>query len=68
MAPFIPQSWSDLECRDNDPSTDKRAVKLADHLTVTQAENLLDWLEVHGVHPRDVQIEPDGLMTVRWRT
>ncbi len=38
----------------------------ADHLTVTEAGELLDWLEGHGIRPCDVEIDRDGLFSVRW--
>jgi hypothetical protein len=43
-------------------------VRTARHLTVTQAGDLLDWLEAHGIQAREVQIEPDGYILVRWQS
>jgi len=40
--------------------------QVAEHLSITVAVDLLDWLEVHGIDSRDVRIDPDGRMTVRW--
>jgi hypothetical protein len=34
-------------------------------LTFTEAERLLDWLEVRGVRGT-VEAQPDGVFTVRW--
>jgi len=67
MSPFTPQSWTTTDCT-VDESSDDCGIQLADHLTITQAEDLLDWLESHGVRARDVRIESDGLMTVRWQS
>jgi hypothetical protein len=41
-------------------------VKVADHLSVSEASELLDWLEGHGIEPREVSIDAEGRMTVRW--
>jgi hypothetical protein len=35
-------------------------------LTLREAEELLDWLEAHGVSQREAQVTPDGVV-VRWR-
>ena len=40
--------------------------EVAEHLPINVATDLLDWLEVHGIHSRNVSIDPDGRMTVRW--
>ena len=37
-----------------------------EHLTVTEARDLLDWLEGQGVRPTTVNVQADGHMTVRW--
>jgi hypothetical protein len=39
---------------------------MADHLPISRARDLLDWLEVHGIAPEEVRIEDDGTMSVRW--
>jgi hypothetical protein len=59
------------------PSTQNAAVHLdpemrpqgqsANNLTLTQAEDLLDWLECHGIAPQDVHVDAEGRMSVRWR-
>ena len=41
-------------------------VRSANHLTVTQAGELLDWLEGHGIQAQNVSIEPEGRVSVRW--
>lgn len=38
----------------------------AEHLSLTQAEDLLDWLEGHGIAAQDVQLDAEGRMSVRW--
>jgi hypothetical protein len=35
-------------------------------LSFTEATNLLDWLEAHGVKRREVMLEKSGMITVRW--
>jgi hypothetical protein len=39
---------------------------VADDLTLTEATELLDWLEGHGIAAREVHINEAGRMTVRW--
>jgi hypothetical protein len=39
---------------------------VADDLTLTEATELLDWLEGHGIVAREVEVNEAGLMTVRW--
>jgi hypothetical protein len=36
-------------------------------LTVTDANRLLDCLQVHGVDEREIKFQPDGYVTVRWK-
>ena len=38
----------------------------AEHLTITEARDLLDWLQGHGIAAHEVKLEADGTMTVRW--
>jgi hypothetical protein len=59
MELFVPPGTA-LEGGDSD-------IRVAAHLTITDARDLLDWLEVHGIRARDVAIEPDGYMSVRWQ-
>lgn len=40
--------------------------QVADHLTLAEASDLLDWLEVHGIQARDVQFDREGFVSVRW--
>jgi len=40
--------------------------EVAEHLSIAVARDLLDWLEVHGIQPRNVGIDPEGRMTVCW--
>jgi hypothetical protein len=37
-----------------------------EHLSFTQASDLLDWLERRNVDSREVKLDDQGLMTVRW--
>ena len=46
------------------PDPDRRS---AEHLTVSQARDLLDWLEAHKIPTTEVLVEADGTMTVRWK-
>jgi hypothetical protein len=49
------------------PRTDTyECVRVAEHLTVTEASELLDWLEGHGIEPSEVSVDSEGRMTVRW--
>jgi hypothetical protein len=56
----------------NDPATHAPCseqvgcINVADRLTVTEASDLLDWLEGHGISPREVSIDSEGRMSVRW--
>jgi hypothetical protein len=38
----------------------------ATDLSLTDARDLLDWLEGNGLHTLDVELTPAGRMTVRW--
>jgi hypothetical protein len=51
----------------NDSEFGNSDEQVVEHLTVVEAGELLDWLEGHGIQARDVAIEPDGYMSVRWR-
>lgn len=42
------------------------ALHAAERLTITEARDLLDWLEGHGIRAHEVTLESDGTMTVRW--
>lgn len=66
MSPFTPPTLSDVERSDFETTIDLE-IHYSDHLTVRQAEDLLDWLEGHGVSSREVHLEADGLLTVSWR-
>jgi hypothetical protein len=52
----------------NDSAFGNSDERMAEHLTVAEAGELLDWLEGHGIQARDVEIESDGYMSVRWQT
>jgi len=39
---------------------------LAECLSLTEATELLDWLEGHGIRAEEVQLTDDGKMTIRW--
>jgi hypothetical protein len=41
-------------------------MKSAEHLPISAARDLLDWLEGQGIRAHDVKLEADGTMTVRW--
>ena len=41
-------------------------IRSAEHLTVTEARDLLDWLEGQGARPTEVSVQADGYMSVRW--
>ena len=40
--------------------------EIAEGLTISQATELLDWLEVHNIHASDVRLDDSGRMTVAW--
>jgi len=42
-------------------------MQAAEHLTITEARDLLDWLQGRGIRADEVKLEPDGKMTVRWK-
>jgi hypothetical protein len=42
------------------------AINVAEHLSIADARDLLDWLQGQGIEPHEVTLEPDGKMTVRW--
>jgi hypothetical protein len=39
---------------------------IAEDLTLTEATELLDWLEGHGIRAHEVQLDELGRMTIRW--
>jgi hypothetical protein len=39
---------------------------IAEDLTLTEATELLDWLEGHGIRAQEVQLNELGRMTIRW--
>ena len=41
-------------------------VRSAHHLNVSQARDLLDWLEAHGITAQEVVLDGDGTFSVRW--
>ena len=41
-------------------------IGIGEHLTIAEATELLDWLEGHGIRAKDVSLDTDGLLTVRW--
>jgi len=47
-------------------SPSESPTRVADHLAIAEARDLLDWLEGQKIRPTDVVIEADGTMTVRW--
>ena len=57
----------------DNPTTDQRPappdpdLRSAEHLSLTDARDLLDWLEGQKVRPTEVVLETDGTMTVRWK-
>ena len=48
------------------PASPVPAMQAAEHLTIAEARDLLDWLQGRGVRAHEVKLEPDGTMTVRW--
>ncbi len=38
----------------------------AANLSLTEARDLLDWLENHGLEPASLEPHVDGRMTIRW--
>ncbi len=41
-------------------------MRSAEHLSIAEARDLLDWLQGQGIRAHEVALEPDGKMTVRW--
>jgi hypothetical protein len=39
---------------------------IAENLSLTEATELLDWLEGHGIRADEVRMTEDGKMTIRW--
>ena len=39
---------------------------VAENLSLTEATELLDWLEGHGIRADEVRMTEDGKMTIRW--
>jgi len=52
----------------SDPASVPAAAPMqtAEHLSITEARDLLDWLQNRGIRAHEVTLEPDGKMTVRW--
>jgi hypothetical protein len=48
------------------PASTPAPLRAAEHLTISQARDLLDWLQGQGISAHEVTLEPDGTMTVRW--
>jgi hypothetical protein len=48
------------------PAMTSPALRAAEHLSIAEARDLLDWLQGHGISAQEVTLEPDGTMTVRW--
>ena len=48
------------------PAPPATPMQAAEHLSIAEARDLLDWLEGHGIKSREVTLEADGTMTVRW--
>ena len=68
-----PAAESGVSASTNDPPVSEPvpavappATRSAEHLTITQARDLLDWLEGKGIAAQEVTLEADGTMTVRW--
>jgi hypothetical protein len=40
--------------------------KVAENLTVSEARDLLDWLEGHGIRASEVDTDAAGRITIRW--
>jgi hypothetical protein len=66
-APSIPVltcrlRFHEAEGQDADVASQREAADLS----MTEARDLLDWLEGNGLHPSNVELTPAGRMTVRW--
>jgi hypothetical protein len=64
MAPSIQEN----PATDPPAAPPEPAVQSAEHISLTDARDLLDWLEAHQIKPIEVLLEADGTMTVRWKT
>lgn len=47
--------------------TDEEGWQCCEQLNKSEADHLLDWLEVDGFSQREVTLAEDGSFTVRWR-
>ena len=54
--------FADAEGQDAAVTTQREAADL----TLSDARDLLDWLEGNGLHALEVEVTPAGRMTVRW--
>jgi hypothetical protein len=45
---------------------DRDDAHTAHHLSIHDAEDLLDWLEGQGIHANEVRLDGDGHMSVSW--
>jgi hypothetical protein len=61
--------WLSCRLRFHDaeePDTGTVRQREAAELSLTEATELLDWLEGNGIHALDVELTASGRMTVRW--
>jgi hypothetical protein len=49
------------------PGTDAEGWERREHLTKSESEMLLDWLEANGYSQKEVLLAEDGSFIVRWR-
>lgn len=41
-------------------------MRTAEHLSIAEARDLLDWLQGQGIRAHEVKLDADGKMTIRW--
>jgi hypothetical protein len=50
----------------DDTPVESAALREAENLSLSEAGDLLDWLENHKIRPLTVELTPEGRITVRW--
>jgi hypothetical protein len=62
----MPPSAQEPSVSDPAPAPAAPPMNSADHLSITAARDLLDWLQGQGIQAHEVKLEADGTMTVLW--
>jgi len=62
----MPPSAQEPPVSEPAPAPPAVPMRVAEHLSIAEAGDLLDWLQGQGIRAQEVTLEPDGKMTVRW--